>query len=367
MSLRSWAVVVGVLLGSLYLAGPAAAQDIAGVAPAPLPGQSVGPANPDGLAAEVAALRQRLDDFQAAGAVQPDVCGEFARPAWEVNADFLYWRLHRRDLDFAIPTDDSSLAVGAGPIEKLDFGYDGGFRVGLARQLSTGWDIGFSYTYFFTSAEENVAEPAGGNLWATRSHPSRYEEASTAAAFSSFKHHIFDLEAGYQWTLSPWANVRMFGGPRWAMIDQQFNAYYDGRDFSNDVVTNPVNMNAFGLRMGLSGNWELGHGFSLFGRGAGSLMYGRFSTRLTETNLSGAETVVNVEDEYQQAVSALEVAAGLSWRYRCMEISVGYELVDWINVGNRAAFVDGNDEGLYSPMSSDLLLEGVFARCVWTF
>jgi hypothetical protein len=321
----------------------------------------------DNLAAEVAALRQRLDELQAAGVAQPEVCSQCVCPAWKLSADFLYWDLHRRDLDFAIATDDSALAVGAGTVQELDFSRNGGLRTGIARQLASGWDVGFTYTYFFTSADASVAEPVGGNLWATRSHPARYEEASTAAAFSSFKYNVFDLEAGYQWTLSPWANVRMFGGPRWATIDQQFNAYYNGRDFSNAVVTHPVDMDAFGLRMGLSGNWELGRGFSLFGRGAGSVMYGKFSTQLTETNQAGAQTVVSVRDEYEQAVPVLEIAAGLSWRYRCMEVSAGYELVDWFNLGDRSAFVDGTDEGLYSPMSSDLLLEGLFARCVWTF
>lgn len=96
-------------------------------------------------------------------------------------------------------------------------------------------------------------------------------------------------------------------------------------------------------------------------------MYGRFDSQLTETNLAGAQSIVSVRDEYQQAVPVLEVAAGLSWRYRCFEVSAGYEIVDWFNAGDRSAFVDGNDEGLYSSASTDLLLEGLFARCVWTF
>lgn len=101
-----------------------------------------------------------------------------------------------------------------GAVQKLGFGSDAGLRVGIARQLASGWEVGFTYTYFYTSASGSAAEPANGNLWATRNHPALYEEAATANAFSSLKYHVFDLEASYQWCLSPSANVKMFGGPR---------------------------------------------------------------------------------------------------------------------------------------------------------
>lgn len=367
MRLRSSVLAVGVCLAGLLAACPVSAEETASVAPASFSSEVIGPGNPAGLAAEVAALRQRLDQLESAGNAGSFNCGECVCPGWKVSSEFLSWQLHRRDLDYAIATDDSALAVGDGAVQKLGFGSDAGLRVGIARQLASGWEVGFTYTYFYTSASGSAAEPANGNLWATRNHPALYEEAATANAFSSLKYHVFDLEASYQWCLSPSANVKMFGGPRWATIDQQFRANYDGRDFSNASVNHPVDLNAFGLRLGVAGQWELGHGFSLFGRGAGSLMYGRFDSQLTETNLAGAQSIVSVRDEYQQAVPVLEVAAGLSWRYRCFEVSAGYEIVDWFNAGDRSAFVDGNDEGLYSSASTDLLLEGLFARCVWTF
>lgn len=366
MRSRAPVVAIGLFLAGFLVACPVSAEELASATPAPLSTQPMGPGTPDALAAEVAALRQRLDELESTAKAGTLDCEPIC-PGWKVSTEFLAWRLHRRDLDFAIATNDSALAVGAGTIQELGFDNDPGLRVGLARQLASGWELGFTYTYFYTAASADAAEPAGGNLWATRSHPALYEEAATANAFSSLKYHVFDLEASYQCVLSPWASVKMFGGPRWATIDQQFRVAYDGRDFSNASVSHPVNLNAFGLRLGVAGEWQIGHGFSLFGRGAGSVMYGRFDSQLVETNLSGVQSIVSVRDEYGQALPVLEAAAGLSWRYRGVELSVGYEITDWINAGDRSAFVDGNDEGLYSPSSTDLLLEGLFARCVWTF
>ncbi len=360
-------VAVSGFLAGLLIACSGFAEETTSVTPASFSSQGIGGGASSDLAAEVATLRQRLDELEAAGCTGSCNDCECVCPAWKINSEFLYWRLHRRDLDFAIATDDSALAVGDGVVQKLGFNNDGGLRVGIARQMATGWDLGFTYTYFYTAASGNAVEPTDGNLWATRSHPALYEEASTAQAFSSLKYHVFDLEASHRWAVTSSANVKMFGGPRWATIDQQFNVAYDGRDFSNALVTHPVKMNAFGLRLGLEGQWDLGCGFSLFGRGAGSLMYGRFDTQLIETNLAGAQSIVSVRDDYDQAVPVLEVSAGLAWRCRNLELSAGYEMVDWFNAADRSAFIDGNAEGLYSPSSNDLLLEGLFARCVWTF
>ncbi len=322
----------------------------------------------DALANELAALRARVEYLESAESVVSGGGGdEVACPGWRLSAELLNWRLQRRDLDFAIPTDDGALAVGAGGVQHVDFGRDAGVRLGLARQTISGWEVGFVYTYFDTSATAQAVEPAGGNLWATRSHPSRNQEASTADAFSSFEYQVFDVEAAYAWDASCSARLRMFGGPRWARTDQQFRVDYDGRDFAEATVTHPVTMNAFGLRLGLGGEWRLGRGFSLFGRGAGSVMYGRFDAQTRETNMAGLQTIVAIQDEYRQAVPVLEAAVGLSWQRGGWELAAGYEIVDWFNLGDRSAFPNDVHEGLYAPSSADVVLEGVFARVAYTF
>lgn len=366
MDFRTRVFVVGFALAGCLGAGPLAAQRIA---PGVLPATSAQPlriASVDVPTAQPVALSEPADDPEFADSVVAEDCSECVSAGWKVSAEYLNWQLQRRDLDFAIATDDSALAVGAGSVDKLEFGRDSGLRLGIARRTATGWDLGFTYTYFATSAEASAVEPVGGNLWATRSHPARNQEAITASASGSFEYNVFDLEAGYTWD-SPEAQLRMFGGPRWAMTDQEFRVDYDGRDFSDAVVTHPVAMNAFGVRLGLAGEWQLGRGFSLFGCGAGSLMSGQFDTETVETNLAGAQTIVSVQDDYREALPVLEAAVGLSWRVRRWEVASGYEIIDWLNAGDRSVFPNDVHEGLYAPANADLLLEGFFARCAYSF
>ena len=282
---------------------------------------------------------------------------------WVAKVDYLNWSVNRQGLDYAVATDGTAQAVGNGSVRNLEFGRDSGVRVGVGYLFSSGWDLTGNYTYFRNSASAFAAEPAGGNLWATRSHPNVNQEAETAAATGSFNYDVFDLEAGYGYRFNESIAIRPFGGLRWANIDQNLNVRYDGRDFTNGVVDNNLTMNGFGFRLGMDGYWHLGHGWSLFGRGAGSVMYGKFQSRLLETNFDGADTIVNVRDDYTQAVPVLETAMGAAWQYESFQFAAGYELNNWFNLGNRSMFPDNAHEGAYAPASNSVLLNGFFLRC----
>lgn len=282
---------------------------------------------------------------------------------WIAKVDYLNWSVNRQGLDFAVSTDGTALAVGNGSVRNLDFGRDSGVRAGIGYLFSSGWDLTGNYTYFRNSASASATEPAGGNLWATRSHPNVNQEAETAAATGNFNYDVFDLEAGYGYRFNESIAIRPFGGLRWANIDQNLNVRYDGRDFDNAVVDNNLKMNGFGFRLGMDGYWHLGHGWSLFGRGAGSVMYGRFQSRLLETNFDGADTVVNVTDDYTQAVPVLETSMGTAWQYESFQFAAGYELNNWFDLGNRSMFPDNAHEGAYAPGSNSVLLHGFFLRC----
>ncbi len=316
----------------------------------------------DLLESEVTELRQRLDDVGSGKILGEEAGCDFVCPGWNASVEYLNWRLRRRGLDFAITTDVTSLTVGAGDVQNLTFGRDSGVRTGLSYTTTAGWEIGFGYTHFDTQATDSAVEPTGGNLWATRSHPDGNEEALTADAFGTLDYDLFDLEVRRWFPVNRFAAVQLLGGLRWSDINQGLRYEYNGRDFANGAIDNPVSMQGFGVRLGAAGYWQLPRGFSLFARGAGTLSYGKFQMRLLETNLAGADTIVDVTDEYQQAVPALEAAVGASWRDERFEFSGGYELTNWFNLADRTMFVDNVHEGAYSPDSMDLLLDGFFVR-----
>lgn len=316
----------------------------------------------DQLESEVAALRQRLNAVNSGTNCIDMCCCDLVCSGWNANAEYLNWRLRRRGLDFAITTDATALAAGAGDVQNLEFNRDSGMRAGLSYTTKTGWELGFGYTHFNTQATATALEPVGGNMWVTRSHPDQNEEALTAVAFGDLDYDIFDLEIRRWFPINRFAAVQLLGGLRWAKIDQGLRYEYDGADFSNGVFTNPLEMQGFGVRLGAVGHWQLARGFSLFARGAGTLAYGRYQMQLLETNVGGADTIVDVTDQYQQAAPAIELALGASWRNERFEISGGYELTNWFNLADRSMFVDSVHEGAYSPSSMDLLLEGFFLR-----
>lgn len=322
---------------------------------------------------KVERLSQRLaaEEAEDFGRYQPNRVGKPSssriRPGWNASVDYLNWTVRRRGLDYAITTDDTARAVGSGDVHNVQFGSDSGIRAGLHYTTASGWEIGFQYTHLDIDAASSAAAPALGNMWATRSHPNENEEARTANAWANLDYDVFDLELRRWFLINRVAAIQFLGGLRWASIDQDLRIDYDGDDFTNAQVFNAGRMDGFGVRLGALGQWRLSHGLSLFARGAGTLAYGKFENQLLETNLGGVDTIGDVSDRYEQALPAIEAAVGLTWRCDWIELACGYELTNWFDLSDRSMFVDSAHEGAYSPSSTNLLLDGVFARMSFVF
>ncbi len=319
------------------------------------------------LEAEIAELRDRLDVMDQVGVGKPSgeendtVC-----PGWLVSVDYLNWDVRQRGTDFAITTDDSALSVGQGSVHHLEMDRNSGVRTGLGYRTGSGWELGLGYTYYQTDGTVSAAEPANGNMWATRSHPNQNQEAATADASGEFSYSVFDLEARYPLVRRCPVAVQIFGGLRWADIDQAFRVAYDGVDFDRAQYSDTSSATGFGLRLGAESQWRWNSSWSLFGSAAGSILYGRFHTRLFETNVAGADTIVDVRDDYGQAVPVLDAALGVAWNRGPVQVRAGYEMANWFNLADRSMFPDNVHEGAYAPLSEDVLLEGFFIRLSYT-
>jgi len=320
------------------------------------------------LEAELEDLRSRVDALDRAAVGKLDDKGLDASvcSGWLVSVDYLNWDLRQRGTDFAITTDAQADAVGSGSVHNLDMDRNSGVRTNLGYRTRSGWEWGIGYTYFQTDGTASAAAPAGGNLWATRSHPALYEEALTADVSANFGYHVFDLEARYPLVQGCPVTMQIFGGLRWADIDQTFQVVYDGDDFVDALCRNATSMTGFGLRLGAESHWRLNSSWSLFGSAAGSILYGRFHTHLLETNTAGADTIVDVRDDYGQAVPVLDAAVGVAWNRGPVQIRGGYEMANWFNLADRSMFPDERHEGAYAPQANDVLLDGLFVRFSYT-
>jgi hypothetical protein len=295
---------------------------------------------------------------------QADICAsDCMRPGFWVNADLIYWQTHIRSLDYAASEDGNALAIGAGQTHRVDFDRDAGIRAELGHMTTAGWGVSVTYTEFDSSGTASVLRPPGiGQLFSTLSHPGGPEEADAASASTSLDYQTLDLMARTSVVETSFKRIDVFGGVRWADIQHELNASYNGRDFVNAVVNDSIDVEAFGFLCGGEVHWRMARGWSVFGRSSIAAMYGRIQTTRLETNLNGFEQLVDWKDSYQEPLFNFDTRLGLSKSCGPLEIRAGYDLNIWTGLGDRMRFVDDIEEATSAAASGDVLLEGFFLQ-----
>jgi hypothetical protein len=270
------------------------------------------------------------------------------------SAEWLNWQAHRGGLDFASFVDPIWLTPAT--LESLDYDRDNGLRVGLGYLFDSGWDVGWNYTYFRTSAAGAIDQAVnpGLVLIATRSY---FDLAvDSVAAQADLDYQVHDIEAGRRLIVTDNTDVRLFGGFRWAKIDQAERQQYTYQGELQSPVTGTIDgrseLEAYGIRLGAQTQWTTRWGLGLFGRLAGSVLVGSFDVQQQEVDeVEG--TILNFSDEYYQAVPGVEAAVGASWTWRAWEVAGGYEMTTWFNLAE------------IERSSYDLILDGFFLRVAY--
>ena len=151
-------------------------------------------------------------------------CGLF------VSADWLEWKARRRDMDFVIvdPNNDSRVE---GNQTNLSYDRNSGARVVLGYHLGPSWDLSMEYQTYATNDQLTVTQPVGGALWGTRLHPDSVvgdRFATSAAARATLDYDVLDLVISRRFEMdgSSWVDFTLFGGFRYAMIDQTLSINY---------------------------------------------------------------------------------------------------------------------------------------------
>lgn len=297
----------------------------------------------------------------------PNPCGLTQNAIW-VNTELLYWQPHLRSLDYAATEDGTSLAIGAGETHRVELDRDAGFRIAIGHMTKVGWGVSFSYTNLESDGIATIDRPSGtGQLFTTLSHPGGPEEADIAVANTSLDYDVFDITAQTRAVEHRFASVDLFGGFRWANIDHDLNATYDGRDFVNGRISDQMSIDAFGLFFGGEAHWKMSSGFSVFGRSSFGALYGNIRNARQETNLNDFEQLVDFEDSYVEPIFHIETRVGLAKTLGSAQLRAGYDFNAWTGIGDRIRFTDDIEEAAFGSASGDLLLEGFFfqAAYVW--
>jgi hypothetical protein len=178
-------------------------------------------------------------------------------------------------------------------------------------------------------------------------------------------------------------SVRVFGGPSivWFNDDQKFNYWSQNPGLFGTLPFNGVSQGVevrrktddtlYGIRLGADGDFKLGHGVSLWGKAAGSLLTGEQehnTFRGIDANGNGTfaatEIIQDTHTSFHQVVTALEASAGVAWDYKIncnfnLKVSLGYEFQNYFNVIERTdalILLRGNRE------KSDLGMHGLVFR-----
>ena len=289
------------------------------------------------------------------------------------SADWLEWKARRRDMDFVI-VDPNTDARVEGEQKNVNYNRNSGARVALGYHLDSLWDCSLTYQTYGTNGRLLVNQPNGGSLWGTRLHPDSIigDRFSTSAEGSaSLDYDVLDFMLSRRFTMdrSQQVDFTLFGGFRYAMIDQTLGInYIDANNVRSAVISDTIKLDGYGIRAGGNLQWNVFGGFSVFGQGALSVLAARSNAHYVETDY-GTTTydMVNVTETYYQAVPVIETALGVAYRRGGWEVAGGYEMALWGNVGERRDFGDDVDEQKFSNSSSDLLLDGFFLRLAYNY
>jgi hypothetical protein len=343
-----------VVLFLLAVAGPAWAEEAAPAEGAAKPPAPAGVALPHHVETHVEPYTEHHEDCDPGGIF--------------VDAEYLYLKPRRDTLDFAI-LGPGTTGVPTGTVQALEWQYQSGVRAGGGYRLGgDGWEVGSYFTYLHSSAGQTVTRPANSTLFATLTHPGMIEQVDTASATSSVNFRVVDAELARRWNMCDSLSMKVFGGGRFAWIDQGLDAFYDGRDARMARVSSPIEFDGGGIRVGGEGRWVTPWwGLSLFARASGSLLLGDFTTSVLETNNNGARVNANVSYNFQKIVPVLDLGVGVTWQYRNLHVSAGYEMSNWFGLVDSPDFVDDLHQGKMARKVGDLSLDGFMVQMGLSF
>jgi hypothetical protein len=277
------------------------------------------------------------------------------------TGDYLLLRPRRNALDYAVSSPNITQTPG-GTVESANWNTESGFRIGTGFRIpNQDWTIGVTYTNFSSHDNTALAAPAGGALYATLTRAGSYDQVDTAAAATNIDYNVIDIDLSHRIKVSDTFNLTVFGGGRFAWINQEFSAVYNGGPdhATNDMVTTPVYFNGAGLTAGCQGEWNVWHGLGFYARARASLLAGQFRNFTTETANNNSVVIVDVNEKYDQIVPVAEMGMGLNYCSDHWHLSVGYELANWFSMVNSIDFPDSSNIGKVGRRTSDLSIEGL--------
>lgn len=303
----------------------------------------------------------------------------YTDPSWNVYADWLFWRARRSQLDFAFNGDPGVFGVKlpSGSVHAVEPSYDNGFRVGVQKYCGDLFFEGY-YTYFRN--EESKTAIALNGQSGTHVVDSLREVNQGNFQLSRGKWNLdydsVDLLVGYQFNKGRCLRPYLFGGFKYASIDQELTSFYS-EDVAVtgevDLVKEKIDMSAYGVDIGVGANFSFWSCFNLFAKVSYDALIGDFKRRFTyNISSDGGATFfqdLNLNDQSWNSLSVFNLWFGLGfdrvfnqcWCSR-LSLSIGYEFHQWINQLDFLEVQAESGENTFDRHLQSLGFDGLFIR-----
>ena len=279
-------------------------------------------------------------------------------------------------MDFARVDPGNTFLSTGGDIAALEYRQSTAWRVNARyRFAKSPWELGASYTRLGSDDTATTLKPTNGFLFSTLTAPrGGSASADSAIATAKIDYTVLDLDAGYHIQPSKNVDLKLIAGLRVANVGQNMAAVYTGGSFDPIPGTFVASQQFQGLgpRVGAEGRVALGKGFSVYGRGSGSLLFGDQESDLVET-FQGVP-VADFKVKRKQTVPVIDAAIGLDWSAKLGQsgkftVGVGYEYQHWFNLTRNVRYTDASAPGGFVESKGDLSMQGFFAKAgvSWTF
>lgn len=299
---------------------------------------------------------------------------------WTFNVDWLWWKIRRSGLDYAVLGMESNSITIAGKMHCVEPDRDSGFRISLFKECDC-WDFGLRFTHYNSDESEKLQNLAE-NIYITRSHSGGDFEDSGLVDYAHSKYELelgmLDFEVGYRMDFECVnGNVRPFSGVKLFSIDQSMKTIY--RDtlsspIQDELIEEKLNLDAYGLYCGLEGQWkDIWCNVGMFGRTSLSLSLANIESRFSQydfDNLEVVELEYEAKNEKWCVTPYWEVALGLQYDlcdFQCVDwsIQLGYEFHHWCNLNDFINFVSISSDVARDKMN--LGMDGLFLRLHGTY
>lgn len=265
-------------------------------------------------------------------------CNECCGSNWNIGASLLYWQGKTCATEYAYGKQHVNLEIEYEPqdvplslptkgnIYNVDSQWNYGFKVAIGYNFNhDGWESNLSYTNFMGKGSDQTKSGCNDSiipLTATYSITSTVDSILTNTVSTWF---LFCTEAksntelyyrslfwdiARDFFVSDCLSIRPFTGLQAAWITTRQNTRYSGGTpiarnilgLENEFVRVKENcrFNGLGPVMGLSANWHLGRGISLFNEFTMGLLYGRFQSSHREKYSGNNALKISLKSGYHK-------------------------------------------------------------------